>query len=125
MIDLTNKTQEELHTLYNELLNVHDFFNDKNNLAFHLYPIQIAVNYIKEKYNDIDVDWKAFSTLVIMHLFHEIKTEEDVKIIIDDFIIYINTKYSTFSEADDYFTSTYDKNHYFTKMFINNKKSVD
>ena len=78
----------------------------------------IAINYIKEKYNYLSKNIKSWAIIVVKKIYYDnrIKTEDDIKEIIDKFIDYWKSEYEKY--CDDIISSNeFNRDHGFILKF--------
>lgn len=111
MIDLTNKSIDEINGLIQKYASVLELIHQREQIPYLAYIIDIAVNHIKEKHNYLSIDWKAWSVVVIKKLFldKKINNESDIIKSIDDFIEYQKNEYQNYLNDLAMFTSEYDR----------------
>lgn len=121
MTDLTNRTAEEVNALiqkYATLLEVADA-KKREDLPILAIIFDVGINYIKTTHNDLSRDWKAWSMLVVKHKYSngKIKTEEEVRKTIDDFIAFWKAEYKNY--CNDIISATeYDRDRGFVFRFL-------
>lgn len=100
MTDLINKTTEETNILIQKYTPVLEVSGVKTVQEMQILSIIIdtGINYIKEKYNDLDVDWKSWTIVVLNRKRNKLKTIEDVKNIVDEFIEYYKLEYQKYRD---------------------------
>ncbi len=123
MIDLTNKSVEDVNILiqkYADVLNVSNIktINDAQMLAI---VIDEAINYIKEKYNEISTDLKTWCVLILKYKLKNIKTDDDVKNIINEFTEYWKIEHQNYCDSLAMSASEFDRDYEFIQMYINKK----
>lgn len=123
MIDLTNRSVEEVNGLlqkYTPILNVAELKSLEDAELFTIM-VEISVNYIKEKYCELSTDLKTWCVVVVKNLRNTIKTEDEVKNCIDEFITYHYKNYTKYVDSLGCYASEYDRDAGFIKEFINKK----
>ncbi|MBN1637323.1 MAG: hypothetical protein JW866_00015 [Ignavibacteriales bacterium] len=125
MIDLTNRTVEEVQALiqkYGQLLEVSDIKNH-NDIPILAIIIDIGINHINDNYKDIPKDWKAWSMVVVKGMFYEGKVNniKDIKTIIDEFIFFWKSDYEKYCD-DTIAVNEYERDRGFAYKYIWNKK---
>lgn len=121
MIDLTNKTIDDVNVLIQKYTPVLELIKtNQDNIPHLAVIIDIAVNYIKNNYNDLSIDWKIWSVYLIkeMSIKNIIKTEDDICKEINEFISYYNLKYQNYCE-DMVSTSDFERDRIFVRKYIN------
>ena len=109
MIDLTNKTPEELNTLIQKYLPVLQEIKVSPVLYPQLaYIFDVATKHILEKHNELTPEWKSWCMVVLKELFTKSKISNDLDVtnIIDDFVNEYNLNYESYcsymSSANEY-----------------------
>ena len=125
MTDLTNRAVEEVQGFvqtYKPLLEISGIrtIEDAQILATIL---DISINHVKKNYNELSIDWKAWSVVVVkkLHEGKKFKYEEDITTTIDDFIIYWKTNYGDYCNNLAMFASDFDKDLGFIYKYIHEK----
>jgi hypothetical protein len=99
MIDLTNKTPEELNTLIQKYLSVLQEVKAKPEQYVQLaYIINIAVQYFAIHHMDLPNEWKTWCTLALKELClkNKINSEIDITDIIEDFVNNYNLNFESY-----------------------------
>jgi hypothetical protein len=120
MIDLTNKTVDEINGLIQKYASVLELLKPQDQPYF-AYIMDIAVNYIETNYKDLNSDWKAWSTFVLRKLYDKIKTESDIKKIIDDFVEYWRKEYEEYCNNLGMHATEYDRDRGFVYNYMEKK----
>jgi len=129
MTDLINNVDERLKNndkSINEIIKnispVLDKVRYKDNLPYLSYIIYLAYNYIKKNKADLPKDWKAWSVVVLKHLFlnGKIINETDIVSIIEDFISYYKQDYENYCE-DIIAVTEFDRDYGFILTYIYKK----
>ena len=109
MIDLTNKTPEELNTLINKYASVLQEVKAKpDQYQYIAYIIDVAVNYLTINHKDLSADMKTWCIVVLKDLYmkNKISNDLDITTIIEDFINHHDLNYETYCSfmvsASDY-----------------------
>jgi len=128
MTDLTNRRAEEVNALiqkYATLLEVTDA-KKREDLPILAIIFDVGINYIKTTYNDLSRDWKAWSMFVVKHKYNngKIKTEEEVRKTIDDFIAFWKAEHKNYCN-DIISTTEYDRDREFIFRFLLKKSVVN
>jgi hypothetical protein len=117
MIDLTNKSVDEINGLIQKYAQVLETVPHKEQPYF-AYIMDIAVNHIETNHKNLNSDWKAWSTFVLRKLHGKIKTESDIKKIIDDFVEYQKNEYRKYCDDLVISLNDYDKDRGFVYKYI-------
>lgn len=120
MIDLTNKiasmSVEEIQNLLTKYKPVLEL-SKKKDLSKLAYIFDIACKYIIEKHNNLNIDFKVWSVIILYDYFDNIKTESDIENNIDKFINYYNENYKTYINNLDVVASIYDRDAGFVQEY--------
>ena len=125
MTDLTNRTTieiDELVKLYAPALQVSNIKKPEELYLFAII-IDVAAKHIKNKYDDLSVDWKSWCVIAVK-LAHEkkkFKYEEEIIKVIDDFVNYSKEEYGNYCSDIALFSSEYSRDLGFVYQFINKK----
>lgn len=118
-MNLIEKSVEEVNILikkYRSVLEVSDLSsNDEVQLL--AIVIDVVVNYLNEKYNDLTPELKTWCVLVLKNKFNTFKVEDEVKKMIDNFIVYWNNEYQKYCNGLEMFTSEFDRDYGFIRLF--------
>jgi hypothetical protein len=99
MIDLTSKKPEEINALIQKWLPA---LQDSKVAPEHYlqiaYIIDIATVHIKDMYNELTPEWKAWCIVMLRDLYkkNKINNDSDITNIIDDFINDYNLNYESY-----------------------------
>jgi uncharacterized Ntn-hydrolase superfamily protein len=119
MIDLTNKTVDEINTYITKYAKALEIFRPEAQ-PYMAYMINITVDYLNEKYKDLTANWKTWVVVLVKRHFDTIKTEEDIKKIIDKFFVYYNDEYQKYCE--NFICATeWDRDNGFLHQYLNKK----
>jgi hypothetical protein len=120
MIDLTNKTVEEVNILIQKYASLLEVIEQKQYIPQFAVTFDIAVNYVNRQYNDANSSWKAWAIVVIKKLFDKINNESDIYRIIDEFYVYINSEaFQSYLNSIVMFVDDYARESNCVSMFIN------
>ena len=124
MIDLSNKTEEEVNALMQKYISVLQLVSDKQQAPYFAAALDCAVNYLNENYQDLSSDWKTWAIVVVKGFYHNIRNEATVKRFIDDFVEYYRTQYQAYIDnvnLEGTISATeYDRDSRFVFTYINN-----
>jgi hypothetical protein len=122
MIDLINKNADEINILILKYASVLESI--KPEIQPHItYIIEIAYNYLQEKYKDLHKDWKSWVIVILKNQFNNINNDNDILKNIDDFINHYHSNYSKYCE-DTISTSEFDRDYRFIRDYLNKKLLV-
>lgn len=98
MRDLTSRTIQEINELVQKYKHVLEISGIKtiDNIKIFAVVIDIAIKHIEEKHSNINTDLKAWSVVAVKKSLNKLKTENDVKELIDDFIEYYNAEFEQY-----------------------------
>ena len=121
MIDLTNRTTEDVNKLiqkYATLLEVADM-KKQDDAPLLAIIFDVGINFIKANHNDLTKDWKAWSMVVIKYKYYEgkIKTEDDIRKIIDGFVNFWKAEYKKYC-SDTFSATEYDRDRGFIHKYL-------
>lgn len=127
MIDLINKNINP-HLLLQKFMPVLESLIQKETHLQLSYIFNVAVEYIKKNYPDIEQDWKAWCTVAIKDIFLKdslkINNEKDIENIIDAFMLYYNEKYSDYLNNVASYVTEYFRDYPFVSTFVNKELFV-
>lgn len=128
MTDLINKVDRLIKDDINYIQNIvnkyasvlQDTLPEKE-IPYLAYVINICVNHINQRYNDLSPDWKAWSIVIVrnQYLKGKLKNESDIPKIINGFVTFWKTDYSKYCE-DIIAASDYDRD----KSFVFRYKKI-
>ena len=119
MIDLTNKTVDEINSFITKYAKALEIFRPEAQ-PYLAYMINTAVDYLNEKYKDLSADWKTWVIILVKRHFDTIKTEAEIKNIIDKFFVYYNAEYQKYCDSI-VSASEWDKDNGFLHQYLNKK----
>ena len=123
MTDLTNRTVEEVNIFiqkYAEVLNQSELKTLEEAQLFAIM-IDVSINHIRDKYNNLPANQKTWCVIAVKRLRNTIKTEEDVKNCIDDYIQYYEKHYNKFVDNLGVFASEFDRDADFMRQYLKTK----
>jgi len=123
MIDLTNRTTDEINALIQKYTPVLELYiKQQNDIPYLAVVIDVGVNYLKTTYNQMTIDWKSWIMVLLKELYFRkiIKSEADIPKEIDDFIIFHNENYVNYVR-DIVAASEYDRDRGFIYVYLNKK----
>lgn len=126
MIDLSNKTNEDINAIiqkYQKIVEV-IYMKYPNEFPYLITAIDLGVNYVNTKYNEIDPLWKTMCMLLIKIKYRDVNSETDINNIIDEFITHITNEYTQYSAAIELSASEYDLCYQFVCQYINDSKRL-
>lgn len=123
MIDLTNKTVEEVNTLIQKYSPILELYSkQQNDIPYLAVVIDVGVNYLKTNYNQMTIDWKSWIMVLLKELYMRkiLKSEVDISKEVDEFIIFHNENYENYVK-DIIAASEYDRDRGFIYVYLNKK----
>jgi hypothetical protein len=122
MTDLTNRSAKEVNEfiqIYTPLLE-HADAKHKEDIPLLAIIFDISIKYIKEKYNNLNLDWKCWSVFVTKEHFlnKKIKSEENIKETIDSFIEHWKKEYKEYCNNLGMYASEYDRDRGFVYEYL-------
>lgn len=122
MIDLTNKTVDEINGLIQKYAPLLELTKNKKEIPYLAYVLDIAIKYIEEKHKEAHIDQRAWAATIIrrQYLDGKIKKESDITETIDDFFQYIKDEFQAYV-GDMIPASQYDLEAGFVHLFIMKK----
>ena len=121
MIDITNKSTEEINLLIQTYSHVLEIVKYQEKVPYIAVVVDIAFKHIANCYNDLTSDWKAWSVYVVEELCDIINNETEVKDIINEFNEYKQKEYQKFLDDVAMFVSEYDRDWAFVHAFMKSK----
>lgn len=120
MIDLTNRTAKEVNEFIQIYAPLLEYVKHKEDIPFLAIIFDISIKYIKEKHSNLNVDWKSWSVFIAKKQYSnkKIKSEEDVKKSIDDFIDYWKKEYKEYCNNLGIYATEYDRDRGFVHEYL-------
>ena len=119
MIDLTNKTTDELNALIQKYASILETIKPKDQ-PYLAVVIDVAYRYLTEKYPNLSPDWKAWNVVALKLQLDKIRYESDIANMIDDFIEYY-TKGHQNHVSNSVAVSEYDRDFAFVHSYTHKK----
>ena len=121
--EIDNTPVSDMQVLYSEYAPLYEFIKDKNKIPYLTIVIDWGIKYVKEKYSDQELDWKAWSIVYLKHKFLKGRFEkkEDIYHSIDTFMKYYNDDYKEYIEQTGVTASSFDRDYGFVCIFLNKK----
>lgn len=121
MIDLINKTNDEINSILNKYQSLYYDLPTKSVEFVNLvYTIHLAFTFLN-KDNKLSLDLKTWSVLLIKRIFKTINTEDDVINEIDNFLKYYNAEYENYINNIAFFSNEFDRDYSFLTKYIRTK----
>jgi hypothetical protein len=124
MTDLINRVNELeveiLESLYQKYLPLLQMIEDKEDIPYLAYIINLSVNYLNTKHEKITPEWKAWGVVAIKRLFHDekIKTKEEIFEVLDKFYEYKKSEYKKYVSNIALYSDEYYRDSPFVDRFI-------
>jgi len=109
MINISNKSTDELNTLIVKYKSVLEQVYESETIPYLAVVLDIAVPYINNNYSELNSDVKSWSIYVLKILLREIKDEVHIRKIIDEFLQYYETKHKNYGNDIVLSASLFDK----------------
>jgi hypothetical protein len=122
MIDITNKSVEQLNALKQKYAKILESIPD-NEKNYHAYVIDVAINFINTYYPIINNNWKSWIVVVVVKLREIINNENDIGNIINKFLIFHNINYDKYID-EIICLDEVDRDLDFINDFIKKEKTV-
>lgn len=116
MIDLlNNKTVDEVNLLIQKYTPLLELIKQQDLVPYLAVIIEISVNYIKQNYSDLNINWKIFAVIYIKNKFliNKINNEDDVIKLIDHFISSYNNDYINYLNNLGVYATEFDRDYDF------------
>ncbi len=123
MIDLINNNPDK-NNLIEKYSSLIIFTKDKKQIPQFLYILDISINHIKSNHNTVDPIIKAWTMFIIKHIYEDnniLIHESDINEIINNFIIYYDSKHEEYLKNVEVYSSIYDRDYHFMMNYINEK----
>jgi hypothetical protein len=119
MIDLTNKTVEEVNALIQKYASVLELIKPQYQ-PFLAVIIDIGVQYVKTNHNDLPLDWKTWSIVVLKNKYFKGKVhkETDIPNIIAEFIQCYKDNYAEYIQQLGMSASEFDRDYGFVCRYM-------
>jgi len=122
MIDLTNKTVDEINGLIQKYAPLMELIKNKKEIPYLAYVIDVAIKHIETNHKEAHIDQKSWAATIVkwQYLDGKIKKESDITQTIDEFFQYIKDELQTFI-GNMIPASQYDLEAAFAHQFIHKK----
>jgi len=121
MIDSISRTIEEVNGLIQKYTSLLELIKPQEQIPYVAVIIDIGITYIKEKYADIELDWKIWAIVYLKnkYLKGKISKESEIPESIDDFIIHYKNEYKEYIDKLGMSASDFDRDYGFVSKFSN------
>lgn len=125
MTDLINKVDEMINTdiasvkvLVEKYKDVLELTKIEKDIPYLAFLINTCIEHLNTNYKDLEKDWKAWASVVVINLFLNKKLEniEDIVKTIDEFVVFWKSDYEKYCD-DIIATTDYDKGRGFVLRF--------
>lgn len=122
MIDLTNKTSDEINGLIQKYAPLLELVKNKKEIPYLAYVLDVAIKYIGTNHKEAHVDQKSWAATIIKWQFEKgkIEKESDITETIDEFFQYIKDELQTYI-GNMVAASQYDLEAGFAFQFVERK----
>ena len=119
---INNRTIDEVNLLIQKYVGVLELIKQQEEIPYLAIVIDVGIKYVKEKHNYLNIDWKAWSILYLKHQYlnSNIKKEEDVVNLIENFLKNYNNNYEEYINNLGIFVSDFDRDYAFVCKYIQN-----
>jgi hypothetical protein len=123
MIDLTNKTTEEVNALIQKYVDVLRFIKPQKEIPYLAVVLDVGIAHVKENFKDLQLDWKAWSIVYLKnkYLDGKLKKEQDIPALINGFVNHYKDNYQEFINNLGMFSSDFDRDYGFVCQYLNKK----
>jgi hypothetical protein len=129
MTDLTNKIGNtpvaDMQVLYTKYASIGEFVAKyKEHIPYLIWVINAGVEYIRDMHTNLNIDWKAFTIVLLKHQYlnGSIKTEEDIYLHIDEFVKHYNDDYKNYIDNLGISSTEFDRDYGFVCNYLHKKK---
>jgi cupin superfamily acireductone dioxygenase involved in methionine salvage len=119
MIDLKDKNTEELIQKHQSILGL---IKNPNEWPQYAGVIDVGINHIKSKYNNVDLNWKTWASAILIKNASYLKSEKEVIDLIDNFLDYVKTNYQFYVDDLGMSVNDYEKDRGFVYRFLDANK---
>jgi hypothetical protein len=122
MIDLTNKSVDEINELIQKYAPLLELTKNKKEIPYLAYVLDVAIKYIETNHKEKHKDQRAWAATIVrwQYLDGKIKNESDIAETIDEFFQYIKDELQTYV-SNMVAASQYDLEAGFVHQFIQKK----
>jgi hypothetical protein len=123
MIDISNKSVDELNALITTYKLALEQVYETQTIPFLAVVFDIAVPYIKERYPDLSTDAKTCGVYVLKLLLKYLKNEADIKRVVDEFFAYHKINYPNYGNDIELSASSFDRDYDFVYKYALTRKA--
>ena len=119
MIDLTNKNVDEINALIQKYASVLELLKPQYQ-PYMAFIIDTGVKYIQENYPTLELDWKAWSIVVLKNKYFKgkIHNESDIPKIIAEFIQHFKDNYAEYIQQLGMSATEFDRDYGFVCRYM-------
>lgn len=120
MIDLTNRTIEEVNGLIQKYAAVLELVKPPQQQPYLAVIIDVGIKHVKEKHQDLPLDWKIWSIIFTKnkYLNGKVSKESEIPEIIDDFIQHYKDNYKEYVDSLGLYASDFDRDYGFIFRYM-------
>jgi len=120
MIDLTNRTIEEVNGLIQKYASVLELVKPPQQQPYLAVIIDVGIKHVKENHQDLPLDWKIWSIIFTKnkYLNNKLGKESEIPEIIDDFIKHYKDNYKEYIDSLGMYASDFDRDYGFIFKYM-------
>lgn len=117
---INNRTIDEVNILIQKYATVLELIKQQEEIPYLAIVIDVGIKYIKEKHNDLNIDWKTWTIIYLKHQYlnGNIKKEEDVLNLIENFLRYYHNDYNNYINNLGTYVTDFDRDYSFIYKYI-------
>lgn len=121
--EISNTPVSEMQVLHAQYAPLYEFIKDKTKIPYITVVIDWGIKYVKEKYTDRELDWKAWSIVYLKHKYlrGHIETKDGIHNHIDVFMKYYDDDYVEYIEQTGASATEFDRDYGFVCALLNKK----
>jgi hypothetical protein len=120
MIDLTNRTVEDVNALIQKYASLLELIREKQQIPYLAVVLDIGINHVKETYPTLELDWKAWSIVLLKNKYLKgyVKNESDIPVIIAEFIKHFKDNYADYIQQLGMSATEFDRDYGFVCRYM-------
>lgn len=121
---INNRTIDEVNILIQKYAGVLELIKQQEEIPYLAIVIDVGVKYVKEKHNDLNIDWKAWTIVYLknQYLNGQIKKEENISNLIENFIKNYYYNYNEHINNLGIYLSDFDRDYAFVCNYFQKEK---